>query len=148
MDPRHRDAPRSPAASHDHQPDAGRHQGRQSQAPCQSSALYDGKVYLIPAGIAYGIPFYSAGGLLPFFMHPDFLKPIEFLHRLHAEGLMDTDFATIPGMSSFEQFVFAVVGGPDGKSGWPQERITTGWSVTSKSRVPDAAVYKKENPGK
>lgn len=122
-------------------------------------------------GIAQGVPFYAGGKVQPYFMHPDFLKPIEFIRKLYAEGLMDPDFATIPGMSSFEklwkgiygvydfqaagttnnwvgrytekpvpQFAFAVVSGPDGKHGWPQERITSGWCVTSKSRNPDAAV--------
>ncbi len=122
-------------------------------------------------GIPYGLPVLVDGKVVPFYMHPQFIKAIEFYRRLYAEGLMESDFATIPNMSCFEklwrgiygvfdfqavgttnnwigrytekpipQFVFAVVSGPGGAHGWPKERLTQGFAVTSKSKNPAEAV--------
>ena len=56
---------------------------------------------------AYGIPFdgnvFVDGRVIPALMHPDFLDAIRYLRRLHRQGLMEQNFATIQPLPAFEK---------------------------------------------
>jgi len=55
---------------------------------------------------AYGIPFGNPivmedGTVTTYMKHPNYLKAIEYIRRMYAEGLMDPDFATLGNMEVF-----------------------------------------------
>ena len=54
-------------------------------------------------GIPYGRPVLVDDQVVPFFMHPDFLKAVEFARKLYNEGLMEPEFVTIPNMSCLQK---------------------------------------------
>ncbi len=54
-------------------------------------------------GIPYDRPVLVDGQVVPYYMHPNYLKAIEFFRRMYQEGLMEPDFVTIPNMSCLEK---------------------------------------------
>lgn len=53
---------------------------------------------------AHGVPFgrncYVDGKVVPWYMHPDYMKAIEYIRKLYQEGLMEQDFVTIANLDS------------------------------------------------